>query len=845
MGRTYGQSGQDRHEAALPRLGLPEESTNEQIFDGIDQNFNSPIRLYANSPADAVLNLGAQEVEQSNGVGKSIPPIDSNIPTFPQSTINFQTGATTGGTFSLAFPASTVGQFRRLGLTLLSSGTVQGVFSPEAASVGALSNPGLYFIDGGIPLGWLDLECTDAAGKFKTAGSATAIIENKVGSDIRVHVFGAGAGGSSSEEGGQGADLATISYYVQMEDSLLDDELIDSSNSTGTIDIVNEQYGLQYDASKTLTVSTNNVTIGSACSFTVQVGDIVKTIGNDKHTRVATVNSQTDFDVEDGSVLTTGQAGLFSQVYQSKEHIALESIDAQIPDYASEKFEEALVTYEDSAVEQLGTDADVAYSVCTNATFNTPTNWINDTVRPDGLFEEVSPVAIPNAVAGNKMRVRFFANKASGTGTVYLEEFNVYYLPRSKNAGYVVAAMIAKYDYSGTSWSVKGSGATPTVTVVSTKTRIYLGFPVDRYRSEDLPASQLEVLIDGVEVPQYVSGLTTGDFYYQFIDSSTIEFNKDLTSGASDDFFVVCKIADAGSVDVANISERIGTIEGYFNIGLHHYPLTQIAKDFVSMGGETTDLSLSTGSLLIQDVWASSGNLNTARRHLAGSGTQNAALSFGGTTGSYSATTEKFNGSTWSSTGNLNTARYGLAGSGTQNAALSFGGITSSYSAVTEKFNGTSWSSTGNLNTARSYLAGSGTQNAALSFGGTTGSSSAVTEKFNGSTWSSTGNLNTARRSLAGSGTQNAALSFGGDTGASSESAVTEKFNGSTWTASGNLNTARYRLAGSGTQNAALNFGGYVGSYSAVTEKRIATQVPSVYIFGAKLVSTKSLVEAA
>ena len=40
----------------------------------------------------------------------------------------------------------------------------------------------------------------------------------------------------------------------------------------------------------------------------------------------------------------------------------------------------------------------------------------------------------------------------------------------------------------------------------------------------------------------------------------------------------------------------------------------------------------------------------------------------------------------WSASGALNTARYGLAGSGTQNAALAFGGYTGGSSAVTEKF---------------------------------------------------------------------------------------------------------------------------------------------------------------
>jgi hypothetical protein len=221
----------------------------------------------------------------------------------------------------------------------------------------------------------------------------------------------------------------------------------------------------------------------------------------------------------------------------------------------------------------------------------------------------------------------------------------------------------------------------------------------------------------------------------------------------------------------------------------------------------------------IINVWETTGNLNTARQGLAGAGTQNAGLSFGGYTTPYLVVTEKFNGSTWTATGDLNTARSSLAGAGTQNTGLSIGGITtgSTESAVTEKFNGSIWTATGDLNTARYGLAGCGTQNSGLSFGGKITTNSAITEKFNGSTWATSGNLNNSRQALAGCGTQNAGLSFGGSTG--SDSVVTEKFNGSTWVATGSLNTARQLLAGCGTQNAGLSFGGYTGSLSAISEK--------------------------
>ena len=94
----------------------------------------------------------------------------------------------------------------------------------------------------------------------------------------------------------------------------------------------------------------------------------------------------------------------------------------------------------------------------------------------------------------------------------------------------------------------------------------------------------------------------------------------------------------------------------------------------------------------------------------------------------------------WSTGGALITARYGLAGAGTQNAALAFGGLDSGFSAIVsaEEYNGSSWSVGGALSTARASLAGAGTQNAGLAFGGSNPNLS-CTEEYDGSSWSAGG----------------------------------------------------------------------------------------------------------
>jgi hypothetical protein len=120
-------------------------------------------------------------------------------------------------------------------------------------------------------------------------------------------------------------------------------------------------------------------------------------------------------------------------------------------------------------------------------------------------------------------------------------------------------------------------------------------------------------------------------------------------------------------------------------------------------------------------AWSTGGNLTTARRSLAGAGTQTAGLAFGGRAPPPAVgltATEEYNGSTWTAGGALGTGRYGLAGCGTQTAGLAFGGDPGVFTDATEEYNGSAWTAGGNLTTARALLGGAGTQTAGLAFGG-------------------------------------------------------------------------------------------------------------------------------
>jgi len=284
-------------------------------------------------------------------------------------------------------------------------------------------------------------------------------------------------------------------------------------------------------------------------------------------------------------------------------------------------------------------------------------------------------------------------------------------------------------------------------------------------------------------------------------------------------FDVKEKFRSTGSSNVHNPESNIqykcmiGTEEDTQEFLTYSYePATIFGKSNANTGSyfnsptvKNYDTKLILETWVTSKIWTVGDDLATARRNLAGAGTQTAGLSFGGFTGSYVGTTEEYSSATWSSGGSLSTSRYGLGGCGTQTAGLSFGGYTGSFVATTEEYNGASWSGGGSLNVAGYFLAGCGTQSAGLSFGGIdSGVYSDTTEEYNGTSWSLGNDMNYEYGMMGGCGTQTSALSCGGYDVSSNYLTVSEEYNGSTWAITNNLNFQRRLTSCFGIQNDAI-----------------------------------------
>lgn len=247
MANNNPRTSQLKQRTNLKQLGQVADKYLSEVLDAVDQEIDSPLKMAATFPtANAILNFSSSTVNAADAAKKIVSPVKKQIfPSLTSPTINFQTQAlSSAADFDITWPASnTVGRFRQAGFTLISSGKIKVLFSDEAVSEVALSNPGGLFVTGGLPIGYIVLQCTSTSGYFKTAGSASNIIEN-----AKIYRFGSGAGGG----GGTGdansftenlKHRLTSSFYEFVTPNVFEvDEQTLINSATASYDIVDGVY---------------------------------------------------------------------------------------------------------------------------------------------------------------------------------------------------------------------------------------------------------------------------------------------------------------------------------------------------------------------------------------------------------------------------------------------------------------------------------------------------------------------------------------------------------------------------------------------------------------------------
>lgn len=175
-------------------------------------------------------------------------------------------------------------------------------------------------------------------------------------------------------------------------------------------------------------------------------------------------------------------------------------------------------------------------------------------------------------------------------------------------------------------------------------------------------------------------------------------------------------------------------------------------RRFCSMSGGQNGALIGTGTALSYSeiyngtVWANAGNTAYTRTGPGGGGTYMATALSGSKT-----TTSTFNGSVWTeNSATISIARDKVAGCGSQNSLILFGGGDGSNAkTVSEIFNGSAWLIGSYLPKKAQAHGGSGTSSAALMSGGSTNdggptSRDITSQIFNGTSWAASGNLSSS-----------------------------------------------------------------------------------------------------
>lgn len=575
----------------------------DDLLRAINKEFNAPLRISASSPADSKINFQPSEVEAADLAAKNITPISSQIPSFVASTIDFQTGATTGGTINITFPNSTVGFFRRIGFSLDASGTIQAIFSAEAASLGALANAGTVFVKGALPIGWIDLEATAASpGRFKTAGSATNIIEHKVSGSNRVHRIMGGGGTSTGSGSGTGDDINALTFKASFTDLFSDlptdsvsavDYTSGKTDST-TYDIVNTYHRLAYDATRLLSGTGTAMTLNIAPAFTIKIGDMV--IFGSEARRISALSSQTSFTIESAfSTNPSSSACTLSQAVYSKDLNNFAGDGIAVSTAFNTNISQILMTYEDtSAANDTIFDAN-AVAVIGYTASSDGTNFTNVNVRPQNLSDSQSIVNLPTS--GTNLYVRMFANKSSGAGSVNVLGYKVFFHRDLVYAdGSAMNQAYARTDGSGTQVNISS------ISVVGGKTRIKTAFSFPVAVNSGKSNGSIKVYLDGQKLPRFVDGTVSITAYYKEIDQNTIELDADYSSMALE-----CEIIQ--DVAVVDASDQNSTQIAAINTHQFKNRLINSAFDVWQRGTSTTIANAATAYQA--DRWYAKNSLGT------------------------------------------------------------------------------------------------------------------------------------------------------------------------------------------------------------------------------------------
>lgn len=551
MPQTKGQSSEEVNDAGLDNLGTFGRDPLNTIFDKINTNLDSPLRLSASYPTpDAKLNFSSSSLVQADGASAVMSPISKQVfPLLATPFINFQLQTVSNAPdFDITWPSPcVVGQFRRVGFTLTAAGKIKVLFSPEAATQVALPNAGTLVISSGTGIGYIDLICTSTSGLFKTARSVTSVIENADISRFSAS-GGSGSGSSTGSGGGELADLPYAGKVLEVFNTPDGTTSVDISAGKTDVSLYDSSTGLfrlAYDAGKTVTGTALVMVLSSAPAFTIKKGDML--VVNSEARAVNVVTSQTVFTIE--SAFSVNPATATCCISQTVHTVDLNNytnggLSFSVASQYAGNIDEIMYGYWDSAtlgdiIPDFGLAPVIALTASTDLT-----NWTTTRTRVTSLSQSVTPVTC--TTSNPNLYLRFFANKTSGSGFVNLLRYKVFFQKLlSQTAGALYYTAFAR--------PTSSIAQNCTVSLVGGKTRFAFTFPYTRgLNSGEASGSVLEVIANGQIIARYTAGVTdNAQAYFNEINDNTIEMDTDYSTSGIDFQF---KVQRVGIIDTNSLN---------------------------------------------------------------------------------------------------------------------------------------------------------------------------------------------------------------------------------------------------------------------------------------------------
>lgn len=370
------------------------------------------------------------------------------------------------------------------------------------------------------------------------------------GQSARLGSAGSGSGGS-----GTGDDLNALTFKASFTD-LFDDiptaALSGVDTGAGKTDAtlysaVNALFQLGFDASKTASTVGTAVTMSGAPTFTVKEGDMF--ISGNQAKRIVTVNSQTSYVLESAlSADIVAGAVCVSQAVYSKD-INNFAGDGLAPSTAfSTTINQVMMVYEDTSAQgDKIFDANTVPVIGWSASSDGST-YSSVQLRPTNLADVIDMTTLPTA--GTNLYVRLFANKTSGSGTVNVLGYRIFFhRDSSVQDGTILNQSSALLNGTGTQVNITSIGN------VSGKTRVKVpwAFPVGV--NVGTANGSLKVYINGQKIPRFINASATPDASYIEIDQNTIELDTDyLGTSLLIEMMQDVAVVDASDTNITAIS---------------------------------------------------------------------------------------------------------------------------------------------------------------------------------------------------------------------------------------------------------------------------------------------------